>query len=262
MGGDVVLRPTPAVRMETIRGRRVVLDSELAIVFGVETKRLNEAVKRNRDRFPTDWVFQISDQEFDDLRSQKATSNPGAGGRRYAPWAFTEHGVVAAAGVLNSPQAIAVQHMVVEAFVADRRGDRTPTRNAVAKVAGLAPLSGAFAGKLETVLSALLDDVVLSRAGAAIRDDALALLGEGLSHIRERLKRAGAENEEIVARAVKLLAEAEVSKAEAGRVRAEASRTELQTLARKLRLVLEAQQALAYGELTGFLAVLDDLGAA
>lgn len=262
MSSELAIQAPRPVHMETIRGRRVVLDAELAAVFGVETKRLNEAVKRNRERFPADWVFQLSDQEFNDLRSQLATSNDGAGGRRYAPWAFTEHGVVAAAGVLNSPQAIAIQHLVVEAFVEDRRRGRAPSGKILTKSAALAPLSGAFAARLESVLAALLDDVVLARTGETIREEAVALIGEGLAHIRERLKRSGVENEEIVARAVKLLAEAEVSKAEAGRIRAEAGQKELQTLARKLRLVLEAQQAIAVGELAGFLAVLDDLSAA
>ncbi len=88
----------PAERIEQaillIRGHKVMLDSDLASLYGVQTKRLVEAVKRNTDRFPDDFMFQLSEEEFAVLRSQFATSNepPGRGGRRYAPYAFTEQG--------------------------------------------------------------------------------------------------------------------------------------------------------------------------
>ena len=99
-----------------IRGQKVILDIDLAKLYGVSTKRLNEQVKRNADRFPEDFVFKLSPQE-DDLRSQFATSNGRTdreqhairrkrGGRRYLPYAFTEHGAIMAANVLNSPRAV------------------------------------------------------------------------------------------------------------------------------------------------------------
>jgi len=248
--------------IQDVRGVKVVLDSTLAAVFGVETKVLNQAVKRNRERLPAAWVFQLSDQEFADLKSQSATSNEGAGGRRYAPWAFTEHGVVAAAGLLNSPQAIAVQQLVVEVFVETRRAARIETKSAVQKIAGARALQGALGERLQTFIATLMEAVVNQQTGASLREEALALVAEGIGNIKERLKRAGHENDEIAARAAKLLAEAEVSKAEAARLRAETDQKELQTLARKLRLVLEAEQAIAAGELGGFLAVLEDLGRA
>ena len=99
-----------------IRGQKVILDSDLASLYGVPTKRLNEQVKRNRDRFPDDFMFQLSAGEAADLRSHFATSS-GHGGRRYSPNAFTEHGAIMAASVLNTPQAIKVSVYVVRAFV-------------------------------------------------------------------------------------------------------------------------------------------------
>jgi hypothetical protein len=90
-------------RIVFLRGQRVVLDEDLAAVYGVSTKRLNEQIRRNLERFPEDFLFQLSDQEVSDLRSQFATSKAGRGGRRYKPYAFTEHGAVMAANVLNSP---------------------------------------------------------------------------------------------------------------------------------------------------------------
>lgn len=100
----------------TIRGKRVMLDSDLAGLYGVPTKRLLEQFKRNSDRFPSDFAFQLTSEEFADLRSQIATSSL-HGGRRYAPVAFTEHGAIMLASVLNSPVAIDASVRVVRAFI-------------------------------------------------------------------------------------------------------------------------------------------------
>lgn len=102
-------------RILYLRRQRVVLDEDLASIYGITTKRLNERIRRNRDRFPEDFVFLPSDREVADLRSQNATSS--YGGRRYRPYAFTEHGAVMAANVLNSPVAIQVSVLVVLAFI-------------------------------------------------------------------------------------------------------------------------------------------------
>jgi hypothetical protein len=100
-----------------LRGHRVILDAELAAIYGVTTGRLNEAVKRNAERFPEDFMFRLSAAEHAALISQIATSKPSRGGRRKLPWAFTEHGAIQAANVLNSPRAIAMGVYVVRAFV-------------------------------------------------------------------------------------------------------------------------------------------------
>ena len=100
-----------------IRNRRVILDADLANVYGVATKVLNQALKRNAERFPPDFAFQLTEMEWSSLRSQIVTSNPSRGGRRYSPRAFTEHGAVMAANVLNSQRAIAMSVYVVRAFV-------------------------------------------------------------------------------------------------------------------------------------------------
>src|SRR5919108_4236334 len=101
-----------------VRGERVLLDADLAELYGVETKRLNEAVSRNKPRFPSDFMFQISAEEARHLRSQFATSKPeGRGGRRYLAYAFTEHGVAMLSSVLSSPRAIAVNVLIMRTFV-------------------------------------------------------------------------------------------------------------------------------------------------
>ena len=97
-----------------IRGQKIMLDEDLALLYQVETKRLNEQVKRNSDRFPKDFIFQLSSKEFENLKSQFATSS--WGGRRKFPFAFTEQGVSMLSGVLNSPVAIQVHIQIIRIF--------------------------------------------------------------------------------------------------------------------------------------------------
>jgi hypothetical protein len=100
-----------------IRGKAVMLDNDLAILYQVGTKRLNEAVKRNLKRFPEDFMFQLTTVEYESLRSQFATSNISRGGRRYLPYVFTEQGVTMLSCVLNSDIAIEVNIQIMRAFV-------------------------------------------------------------------------------------------------------------------------------------------------
>ena len=100
-----------------VRGQKVLLDEDLAVLYGVETRRLNEQVRRNLQRFPADFMFQLTGPEYADLISRFATSKPGRGGRRKLPLAFTEDGAIMAAAVLNSPRAVEVSIYVVRAFV-------------------------------------------------------------------------------------------------------------------------------------------------
>jgi hypothetical protein len=135
-----------------VRGERVMLDSDLASIYGVETKALNRAVKRNRDRFPKDFVFQLSEDEWKNLRYQIGTSRSdskhqalryqigtstlGHGGRRNRPYVFTEHGAIMAANVLNSRRAVQMSVFVVRAFLKMRAllGDK---RDLAQKLAAL-----------------------------------------------------------------------------------------------------------------------------
>jgi hypothetical protein len=104
-------------RILVLRHQKVILDSDLAELYGVTVKRLNQQVTRNQERFPTDFMFQLTPDEQASLRLQIATSKPGRGGRRYLPYAFTEHGAIMAATVLNSQRAVEMSVFVVRAFV-------------------------------------------------------------------------------------------------------------------------------------------------
>jgi ORF6N domain-containing protein len=128
----------PDIKIITIRDRKVVLDVDLASIYGVTTKRLNEQLRRNRKRFPNDFAFQLTVDEYESLRSQVATLDEGTFGgeskrsqtatfkpgrgqhRKYRPWAFTEHGALQAANILRSDRAIAMSVYVIRAFIEQR----------------------------------------------------------------------------------------------------------------------------------------------
>jgi hypothetical protein len=139
-------------RIILIRGQRVMLDADLAALYGVETKRLKEQVKRNRERFPADFLFELTHDEAALLRSQNATSS--WGGTRYPPSVFTEHGAIMAASVLNSPRAIEASVWVVRAFVKMREA-LASNRLVLRKLAELEARVGAHDADLKAVITAL-----------------------------------------------------------------------------------------------------------
>jgi phage regulator Rha-like protein len=145
-----------------MRSRKVILDSDLAELYGVPVKRLNEQVKRNAERFPADFVFRVKDK---DLRLQTATSEAGnargpkevsatRGGRRYQPFAFTEHGAIMAATVLNSKRAVEMSIFVVRAFVRMRETLATNQR-VVAKLRELEKRVGHHDADIEEIVAAI-----------------------------------------------------------------------------------------------------------
>lgn len=122
----VVSVPEIERRILILRGQRVMLDADLAKLYGVATRRLNEQVRRNQERFPDDFAFELTRQEFTNLMSQSATSSLPHGGRRKLPWAFTEQGVAMLSTVLRSPTAVKVNIEIMRAFVRLRRLLATP----------------------------------------------------------------------------------------------------------------------------------------
>jgi hypothetical protein len=135
-------------------GDRRKLDSDLAELYGVSVKRLNQQVKRNSDRFPADFMFQLTAEECTVLRLQIATSKPGRGGRRYAPFAFSEHGAIMAASVLNSRRAIEMSVLVVRAFVRLREMLAT-NKELAAKVAELERRLETHNGAIKHIVAAI-----------------------------------------------------------------------------------------------------------
>jgi hypothetical protein len=146
-----------------LRGRKVLLDVHLAKLYGVSTARLNEQVKRNAERFPLDFVFRLENHEFRLLISQIATSKGGRGGRRKNPLAFTEHGALMAAAVLNSSHAIQVSVYVIRAFVrlretlASHRYLATKLEEVERKAAALASKHDALAAETHAQFKEIID---------------------------------------------------------------------------------------------------------
>ncbi|MCX6719311.1 MAG: ORF6N domain-containing protein [Candidatus Taylorbacteria bacterium] len=104
-------------RIFLIRGQKVMIDSDLAELYGEQVKVLIQSIKRNRNRFPDDFMFQLTDIEYESLRSQIVTSKVGRGGRRYLPYVFTEHGVAMLSSVLKSKKAVQMNILIIRAFI-------------------------------------------------------------------------------------------------------------------------------------------------
>ncbi|MBA3058625.1 MAG: ORF6N domain-containing protein [Gammaproteobacteria bacterium] len=156
--------PGIAVSIRTLRDQRAILDSDLAALYGVETKRFNEQIKRNMNRFPRDFMFQLTADEMESLRSQFATLTKGRGQhRKYLPYAFTEHGAIMAAMVLGSERAIEISVHVVRAFVqlrqaASLHGDLAKRLEALEmKTEGLEISQDAFARNTRNQLRQVFD---------------------------------------------------------------------------------------------------------
>ncbi len=114
---SIIQGSTVSSRIYLIRAKRVLLDSDLAELYGVLTKNLNKAVQRNLDRFPQEFMFQLSPEEVESLRFQIGTSKKGRGGRRYLPYAFTQEGIAMLSSVLNSPRAVQANILIMRAFI-------------------------------------------------------------------------------------------------------------------------------------------------
>lgn len=146
------VRVEPQDAITRVRGHAIILDVDLAALYGVTVKRLNQQMTRNRDRFPEDFCFQLTETEWRSLRLQIATSK-GRGGRRYLPYAFTEHGAIMAATILNSPRAVQMSLVVVRAFVKLRR--------MALSVEGLARKVNQLEGKYDRQFKVVFDAVRL-----------------------------------------------------------------------------------------------------
>ena len=150
MSNNLPAKMTPEELIMRVRGQSVILDADLAMLYGVETRQLNQQMKRNQERFPKSFAFQLTQSEWERLRSQNVISK-GRGGRRYAPHVFTEHGVLMAANVLNSRKAIKTSVAIVEAFVKLRR--------MALSVEGLARKLNALEGKYDKQFKVIFNAV-------------------------------------------------------------------------------------------------------
>jgi ORF6N domain-containing protein len=150
----IVLAKRVSSKILILRNQKVILDTDLAELYGVPVKRLNEQLKRNPERFPPDFFFTLTPEEYDNLRSQDATSSSSHGGRRYLPHAFTEHGAIMAASILNSTRAIEMSVFVVRAFV-QMRQDMAVNQHVVAKLSELEARLDGHDAELQELVGAI-----------------------------------------------------------------------------------------------------------
>jgi hypothetical protein len=150
----LVLAKKVGSKILVLRNQKVILDTDLAELYGVSVKQLNQQIKRNRERFPKDFAFVLTKPEYEDLRSQIVTSNIGRGGRRYLPHAFTEHGAIMAASVLNSKRAVEMSIFVVRAFVQMRQAIAR-NQHIVSKLAELEARLDSHDGEIQELMEAI-----------------------------------------------------------------------------------------------------------
>lgn len=264
MSIDQVDQPAPEVYF--VRGRQVILDEDVARLFGTETKRLNEQIKRNSERFDEDYVFRLKADELAALRPQSATSN-GRGGRRYLPFAFTDLGVVMAATVLRTQRAIVATRTIVRSFVAVERERQIRGEGSNLPIALEAkshvPLATEFRhglmGKINNALERVMDAMINPATQMTVRDEAKQLVAQGLDAIKDHLKTAGIQNERTLAEIRKMLAEAETVDAESRKTAIDTRHLELALLAKQLRLILATQRYVETGVADTLDAVLREL---
>jgi len=150
----IVLAKRVRSKILILRNQKIILDSDLAELYGVPVKRLNEQIKRNHERFPADFLFTLTSEEYQNLMSQDATSSSTHGGRRYLPNAFTEHGAIMAATVLNSKRAIEMSIFVVRAFV-QMRQDMAVNQHVVSKLSELEARLDGHDSELQELVGAI-----------------------------------------------------------------------------------------------------------
>lgn len=253
--------PGEAIPIVQVRRQAVVLSNDLAAFFGVETGPFNQQIKRNIDRFGDDWCFQLTDKEFRDLKSQNVISS-GWGGVRYPPWAFTEHGMVMAATLTNSPLAVRASRVIVEAFVAYRQRHRLEA-NALVPAATTPALPSPIGDALavtRTKVAQLLAAEINPKQGTSVADEAEDLIDRGFKSLKAFLDKGGLQNEEAKARILKTIAEAQHAKARTDTERELTEKQRIKNLANRLRLLILAERAVNEEGLQDFLTVLDDLG--
>lgn len=243
----------------TLRGRAVMLDADLAALYCTSTMRLNQQVKRNIARFPDMFAFQLTSEEFANLKSQNVISSSGHGGRRKAPWAFTEHGVAMAATVLTSPRAVEVLQLIIDVFV--------DTRQQMLSGAAARNESGrhrkrlaSIYKKLEQFSEVILDVEINKRDRTTVRDEAEALTTSVLDAVKAHLADKQVRNEEVIAEIHRKMAETDKLRAEARKVHAEADALDIKNLRDRFELMKSITATLAESDPQPLITAMDELG--
>lgn len=257
LGGAISLVAVQATVIQ-VRGKAVILDEDLAKLFDVETRVLNQQVKRNIERFADQFVFQLTEAEAAALRSQDVMAKAGRGGRRSPPWAFTEHGVPMAASVLRSPRAVEAMRMIVDVFVT--------TRRQLASSDGGSSLTQAASRRLDSIRDGILklgtlvaEFEVNKRDGTTVREEVDHLKVSVLDNVKAQLETKVVENRQIIADIQKSLAEAEKVRAEARKTSAEADSIDLKNMRERLAILQDIEARIEQTDVRPMLVAMDRL---
>jgi hypothetical protein len=240
-----------------VRGRPVLLDADLAGLFGTETKKLNQQVKRNIARFDEPFAFQLTRAEFADLRSQNVTASR-HGGRRTPPWAFTEHGVAMAATVLTSPRAVEAVKLIIDVFVSSRR-QMLSGAGLPAGAARVEARRDRMKRKLARLTESILNAEIGKRDGTRVKDEVETLTTAVLDNVKAQLAARTISNETLVAEIHRKMAEAEKLRADARKTHAEADEIDIRNLKERLALLTSIEATLDESDPRPLLAAMDAL---
>lgn len=243
------------VPIHEIDGTRVVLDQDLAEIFDVETRVLNQAVQRKKHKFPVGWRIRLSDQQFADLKSQDVISSDTWGGRRSPPWAFTEHGVVLASTMINSDRATELTRYIVEAFVAFQKQEHSRSELIPVETKMLPQPSRLEA--LQAHLDRLLNQQIKIDGSDSIREQTWSLVGGTFENARERLKREGLKNAEIEERIHQMATERQKTGADIEQTNAETERMRLDAQIEAVRAAMIAERAMQTEDTADFIALMN-----
>lgn len=227
-----------------IRGQRVMLDVHVAQAFGSETKRVNEAVSRNAEKFTAEHTFQLTSTETDALKSQSATAKEGRGGARYQPHVFTMKGVARLATVLNTSEALRATDLIIDTFITvyeqiseGRSRIAIPEPSQYRSSPEARRAIQRFKTKLVKSLSALLDTIVDVQNKRSARELGKTLGADAVQNIQDRLRTRGLENTKLEADTSLVLAQAEQTLAATRKAHAEADSIDIQNLERRIDVV-------------------------
>ena len=265
MAGEIV----PAVKVIApdvyeIRRERVVLDAQVAQAFGTETKRVNEAVARNADKFTEAHTFQLTPEETEALKSQLATSKEGRGGARYQPHVFTMKGVARLATVLNTSEALRATDLIIDTFLVvydqvsggrsriaipepDQYRSSPESRRAIQR----------FKSRLANALTALLDTIVDVQSKRTARELGQSLGADAVQNIQDRLRTRGLQNTKLEADTTLVLAQAEQTLAATRKTHAEADSIDIQNLERRIDVVKKLIDMSKHLEPAEFVELMD-----
>lgn len=251
-----------------VRGERVMLDSVVAAAFGTETKRVNEAVARNAEKFTDAHTFRLNEAETAALRSQATATKEGRGGARYLPHVFTVKGVARLATILDTPAALKATDLIIDTFIAVheqlRRGRRTV---AIAEPERFRPSpeqrqeAAKLRAKLATALSRLLDSIVDVESQQTVRQASQSVGSKALQNVQERLREKGLQNEKLEADTALVLAQAEKTLAEARKARAEAEGVDIANFEKRIAAVKKVAELVRELEPPEVVGLLDQFEA-